>query len=226
MKAIGLLFVLFSIFGCSGKPHVVQPDGEADSPRTSKLHVVSHGWHVGLVIAAEELNLVFPDLKDRFAGAEYYELGWGDAGYYQAQEVTTGVTLQAIVWSQGTVVHVVALPVSPVEYFPRSDVVDTCLTAEESDSLTRYLANSFTQDETGNLIETKRGIYGDSQFYDGQGRYHLLNTSNKWAAKALKSAGMDISPTFKLTADSVMGFVEENRNDCSHTLRNGLHSHR
>ncbi|MDX1599566.1 MAG: TIGR02117 family protein [Marinobacter sp.] len=215
MKTIGLLFVLFAIYGCSGKPHVVKPEVEADNSRASKLYVVSHGWHVGLAIAAEELNPVIPDLKDRFAGAEYYELGWGDAGYYQAREITTAVTLQAIVWSQGAVVHVVALPVSPVEYFPWSDVVDTCLTAEESDSLTRYLANSFTQDESGNLIELKRGIYGDSQFYDGEGRYHLLNTSNKWAAKALKSAGMELSPTFKLTADSVMNFAEENRRDCA-----------
>ncbi|WP_297794916.1 TIGR02117 family protein [uncultured Marinobacter sp.] len=215
MKTIGLLFVLFAIYGCSGKPHVVQPEVEADNSRASKLYVVSHGWHVGLAIAAEELNPVIPDLKERFAGAEYYELGWGDAGYYQAREITTAVTLQAIIWSQGAVVHVVALPVSPVEYFPWSDVVDTCLTAEESDSLTRYLANSFTQDESGNLSELKRGIYGDSQFYDGEGRYHLLNTSNKWAAKALKSAGMELSPTFKLTADSVMDFAEENRRDCA-----------
>lgn len=215
MKAIGLLFVLFAIYGCSGKPHVVQPDVEADSSRTSRLYVVSHGWHVGLAIAAEELNPVIPDLKERFSGAEYYELGWGDAGFYQASEITTGVTLQAILWSQGAVVHVVALPVSPDEYFPGTNVVDTCLNAEETESLTRYLSNSFTEDETGNLVKLKRGIYGDSQFYEGEGRYHLLNTSNKWAAKALKSAGMDILPTFKLTADSVMGFVEENRNDCT-----------
>ncbi|MFL1452853.1 TIGR02117 family protein [Marinobacter sp. GN3S48] len=215
MKAIGLLFVLFAIYGCSGKPHIVEPDVLTDSSRTSRLYVVSHGWHVGLAIAAEELNPVIPDLKERFSGAEYYELGWGDAGFYQASEITTGVTLQAILWSQGAVVHVVALPVSPDEYFPGTNVVDTCLNAEEAESLTRYLSNSLARDAANNLMELKRGIYGDSQFYDGEGRYHLLNTSNKWAAKGLKSAGMDISPTFKLTADSVMGFVEENRKDCS-----------
>lgn len=215
MKAAGLLFVFFAIYGCSGKPHVVEPDAEADSPRTSRLYVVSHGWHVGLAIAAEELNPVIPDVKERFVGAEYYELGWGDEGFYQAREVTTGVTLQAIIWSRGAVVHVVALPGSPTEYFPGSRVVHTCLNAEEAESLAQYLSNSFTRGSASNLIELKRGIYGDSQFYDGEGRYHLLNTSNKWAAKALKSAGMDISPTFKLTADSVMAFVEENRNDCT-----------
>lgn len=215
MKTIGLLVVLFALYGCSGKPHVVEPDTGADSARTIKLYVVSHGWHVGLALADEELSSALPDLKERFSGAEYYELGWGDKGFYQTREITSGVTLQAIVWSPGTVVHVVALPVSPDKFFPASDVVYTCLNAAELDSLKQYLSNSFTQDENGNLVALKRGIYGDSQFYDGEGRYHLLNTSNKWAAKALKSAGMDILPTFKLTADSVMGFVEENRNDCT-----------
>lgn len=215
MKAAGLIFMLFAVFGCSAKPSVVGPEVTADGPRTSKLYVVSHGWHVGIAVAAEELNTVIPELRERFAGAEYYEIGWGDEGFYQAPEITIGVTLRAIVWSRGAVVHVVALPASPAEYFPESRVVHTCLNAEEIESVTQYLANSFTRDGDGSVLELKRGLYGNSQFFDGEGRYHLLNTSNKWAAKALKSAGMDISPTFKLTADSVMGFVKANRKDCT-----------
>lgn len=219
MKAAVLLFALLTISGCSGKPYALESDANAGSARTSKLYVVGHGWHVGLVIAAEELNPTLPDLEERFGEAEYYELGWGDKGFYQAEEITVGVTLQAIVWSRGAVMHVVALPVSPDEYFPGSDVVDTCLNAEEVESLKRYLSNSFSRDGDSNLVVLKHGIYGDSQFYGGEGRYHLFNTSNKWTAKALKSAGMDISPTFKLTADSVMAFVKKNRNACNHVRR-------
>jgi len=218
MKAAGLPFLLLgilAIYGCSGQPQVVQPDARADSSRTSRLYVVSHGWHVGLAIATDVLNPVVPDLRERFFGTDYYELGWGDEGFYQASEKTTGLTLRAIIWSRGTVVHVAGLPVSPTEFFARSDVVQTCLNAEETQSLARYLSSSFARDANGGLVELKQGLYGDGQFYQAEGRYHLLNTSNKWAAKALKSAGMDISATFKLTADSVMAFVEENRKDCT-----------
>jgi len=215
MKAAVLLFVLFALYGCSGKPHVVEPDTGADSSRAIKLYVISHGWHVGLAIAAEELNPAMPQLKERFPGAEYYEFGWGDKGFYQADEITSGVTLQAIIWSPGTVMHVVALPVSPAKFFPGGDVIYTCLNADEAEAAIKYLSNSFTRNPDNSPIELKHGIYGDSQFYEGEGRYHLLNTSNKWAAKGLKSAGMGISPTFKLMADSVMGFVKENRNDCT-----------
>ncbi|MCL7945444.1 TIGR02117 family protein [Marinobacter sp. ATCH36] len=214
MKAAGLFLMLFAVYGCTGKPYAVEPAAEADSAPTQRVYVVGHGWHVGVVVAADELNPSIPGLKERFGEAGYYELGWGDEGFYQASEITAGVTLRAIVWSKGTVMHVVALPVSPDNYFAGSDVVDTCLTAEGADSLIKYLSNSFARDANNNLVELQRGIYGDSQFYKGEGRYHLLNTSNKWTAKALKSAGMEISPTFKLMADSVLAFVEENREAC------------
>ncbi|MEX2475371.1 TIGR02117 family protein [Marinobacter sp.] len=215
MKAAGLLIVFLALYGCSGKPYGIDTNITADSALTNRVYVVSHGWHVGLVIAAEDLNLSIPGLKERFPEAEYYELGWGDEGFYQAREITAGVTLRAIVWSRGTVMHVVALPVSPVEYFAGSEVVDTCLSAEGTDALNRYLSNSFARETANNLVELERGIYGDSQFYRGEGRYHLLNTSNKWVAKALQSAGMEIAPTFRLTAGSVMGHVVENRSDCA-----------
>ncbi|MDX1755740.1 MAG: TIGR02117 family protein [Marinobacter sp.] len=215
MKAIGVLFMLFGLSGCTGLPHAIEPDARAGDARTIRLYVVGHGWHVGLMLAADHLDPMVPQLKDRFHEAAYYELGWGDEAFYQAQEITTGLTLQAIFWSRGAVMHVASIPVSPVEYFPVADVVDTCLTNQEAESLTRYLASGFSRDDAGRLIELKRGLYGDSQFYEGEGRYHLLNTSNKWAAKGLKSAGMEIWPMFNLTADSVMAFVKENRKDCA-----------
>jgi len=56
-----------------------------------------------------------------------------------------------------------------------------------------------------------------------------MNTCNKWTAKGLKSAGMDISPTFKLTADSIMDYLKENRQalatgSTEHTNATPLHS--
>ena len=34
-----------------------------------------------------------------------------------------------------------------------------------------------------------------------------MNMCNRWTAKGLKSIGMDISPTLKLTAGSVMNYL-------------------
>ena len=38
-----------------------------------------------------------------------------------------------------------------------------------------------------------------------------MNTCNRWTAKGLKSIGMDISPTLKLTAGSVMNYLTKSK---------------
>jgi len=54
-------------------------------------------------------------------------------------------------------------------------------------------------------MNSKR-LYDDSQFY-AERRLFLMNTCNKWTAKGLKSAGMDIGTTFTLTAGGVMDYL-------------------
>ncbi|UMX61346.1 DUF2459 domain-containing protein [Escherichia coli] len=35
-----------------------------------------------------QTNRVLPQLDARFAQPKWYEIGWGDKGFYQAQEIT------------------------------------------------------------------------------------------------------------------------------------------
>ncbi|MDR2188213.1 MAG: TIGR02117 family protein [Azonexus sp.] len=202
------------VAACSGKPYVVEPAVSGEATRSTTVYVVSHGWHTGLVIPSEHMNAKIPELKQRFKEAAYYEIGWGDKGFYQATEITTGLALQAMFWSTGAILHVVAVPSNPREYFTGSKVVETCLTTSETVSLSTFIGNSFTRDAEGHIIRLGQGIYGDSQFYHGEGRYDMLNTCNNWTAKGLRSAGLNISPAWKFTAGSVMRSVEANRNSC------------
>ena len=216
MRLADIVLLALAITACSGKPYVVEPALESsDVIRSYPLYVVSHGWHTGLIIPASYLNQTIPDLKERFGDTAYYEIGWGDKGFYQAQEVTTGLTLQAMFWSEGAIMHVVAVPDSPSKYFGQSKVVSTCLTNEQISALSTFVSNSFARDSQGHLVRLKQGIYGNSQFYDGKGRYYLLNTCNKWTAKGLLSAGVDISPSLSLTADSVMSAIQAHRHQCT-----------
>ncbi len=105
-------------------------------------------------------------------------------------------------------------------YFSNSEVEKLHLSDAEFSSLISFIANSFYKDSTGNVRTLKSGIYGDSQFYKGVGDYYLMNTCNKWTAKGLKSVGMNISPTFKLTASSVMSYLAKG----SSTLKNKYRS--
>ena len=199
--------IICIIVGCSEKPYIFSYTEEFGGSGRNKVYVVSHGWHTGFVIPAPEIQKVMPELKQRFRNTPYIEFGWGDKGFYQAKETTSGLTLRAIFWPTESVVHSVAVPQKVEEYFSNSEVAKLCLNDGELSALIGFISSSFYRDKSGNLLELQKGIYGDSKFYSGVGDFYLMNTCNRWTAKGLKSIGMDISPTLKLTAGSVMNYL-------------------
>ncbi len=66
------------------------------------------------------------------------------------------------------------------------------------DALARFIANSFHRDGEAKAVALQKGLYGDAQFYRGVGKFYLMNTCNKWTAKGLQSAGVDIIPTARI----------------------------
>ncbi len=207
MKGIFLIAISFLLSACFSKSYAVKPLNETDAVRGEKIYVVNHGWHTGFVVPARQIQDQLPELKKRFGDTPYIEFGWGDRAFYQAEEITTGLVLKALLWPTESVIHAVAVPEKANEYFLNSAVIKLCLSAAEYSSLISYISNSFLKDENGEILQLQDGIYGDSQFYTAVGHFNLINTCNKWTAKGLQSAGMDISPSFKLTAGSVMNFV-------------------
>ena len=206
MKNVILLIIII-LAGCSAKPDIVSYAEEFEGSGQNEVYVVSNGWHTSFVIPAPETHEVIPELEQRFVDNPYIEFGWGDKGFYQAKETTLGLTLRAIFWPTESVVHSVAVPQKVEEYFSNSEVAKLCLSDGELSALIGFISSSFYRDKSGNLLELQKGIYGDSQFYSGVGDFYLMNTCNRWTAKGLKSIGMDISPTLKLTAGSVINYI-------------------
>ena len=209
MKLLFITIVWGVLSGCSTQSYVVKQPVEYDNSTASEIYVVSHGWHTGFVIPSGDIYSEIPELEARFGDIRYIEFGWGDKGFYQAKEITSGLTLRAIFWPTESVVHAVAVPSRVYESFPNSEIERVYLNRSDLDSLVSFISSSIYKDESGKVLELKSGIYNDSQFYKGIGHYHLMNTCNKWTAKGLKSAGMNISPTFKLTAGSIMKFLRQ-----------------
>ncbi|MEX1058184.1 MAG: DUF2459 domain-containing protein [Natronospirillum sp.] len=51
------------------------------------VQIIAHGWHTGVLIAAEAVRagpLGF--VPEVLGNADYYEFGWGDEQYYQEGE--------------------------------------------------------------------------------------------------------------------------------------------
>jgi len=217
MRITFLLLLILGLYGCATKPYAIANQSLISTVGNNDVYVVSHGWHTGIVVPANVIQEQLPLLKDRFADVGYLEFGWGDKGFYQAEEITSGLTVRAVFWPTESVMHVAAVPMSPADYFPDSQVKKLCLSDDALSSLNQFIASSFyrASDSVGDsmgdgaLSVLKNGIYGNSQFYKGVGNYYLMSTCNMWTAKGLRSAGIDISPTFKWTADSVMNQLDE-----------------
>lgn len=212
MKKLIPGFIFFILLaGCSAKPYVIDSPVDYTASGNLDIYVISHGWHTGIIIPAIKIQQLIPELEQRFGEIAYLEFGWGDKGFYQAQEITSGLTLRAVFWPTESVMHVAAVPYMPQDYFPESKLEMLCLTADELSLLGRFIANSFYRDQQGKLVLLKNGLYGNSQFYKAEGDYYLMNTCNKWTAKALKSTGMDIWPAFKLSAGSIMDYLASHK---------------
>jgi uncharacterized protein (TIGR02117 family) len=207
MKTLAAFTCLLFLSACSDKPNVIQHPEKYRSAGNHQVYVVSHGWHTGFVIPSKKVYEAIPALQDRFGLSINIEFGWGDKKFYQAEKITTGLVIRAILWPTETVVHAVAVPENVNGYFSNSEVERLCLNDSEITSLVAYISNSFSKNNLAEIESVSEGIYGDSQFYKGAGSYHMFNTCNEWTAKGLKSLGMDILPTTKLTADSVMGYL-------------------
>jgi uncharacterized protein (TIGR02117 family) len=219
MKILFLSVTILMITACSSLPLAVQQKENYTASGPNAVYVVNHGWHTGFVIPSVPIHKVIPEIRQRFPDVPFIEIGWGDKGFYQASEITSGLTIQAIFWPTESVIHSVAVPYDVNKYFPHSEIEKLCLTDSELKTLITFISDSFAKDNNGNVYPLKKGLYGDSQFYKGSGDYYLMNTCNKWTAKGLLSAGMDISPTFKLTAGSIMNYLRAapSQSDENHT---------
>ncbi len=208
MRIVAISVILIITGACSAKPFIVK---SATIPVSSaqEVYVVNHGWHTGFVVPADIITKQLPRLHKRFKDVPFIEFGWGDKGFYQAEEITSGLTLQAIFWPTESVIHTVAITESVEKYFPHSQIEVLCLQSRQYSKLIGFIENSFSKNNHGNILPLKSGIYGNSQFYKGTGDYYLMNTCNKWTAKGLSSAEMNISTTFKLTAGSIMDYLSE-----------------
>ena len=208
LTLLALLAVLaLGTTGCLGpKKNLFPPAAEA--PRKT-IHVVSHGWHTGVIVSRADIPTnVWPAQRD-FAEFESIEVGWGDDGFYRADEITTGITLKALFWPTPSVLHVVGFNGLPEREFPQSKVIRVELSEEGFVKLCARMDDEFTKTARGQTIPLGPGLYGESEFYRANQNYYFPKTCNWWTARTLRAAGCPITPLRSVTAGSVMRQVKK-----------------
>ena len=169
---------------------------DPQAPGGAPVWVFDHGWHAGVVLLREDLAAhagpVGRGWLADFPQAAWLEVGWGDRGfYYEAggvEDITGPLAAKALLWPTDSVLHVATGQGEPDRVFHRSTPAHFRLAPQ---ALARLVAAL----EAGSAGTTPLGpgLYGDSLFYPGQGRYHLLRTCNDWVAGALRAAGIGVS---------------------------------
>jgi uncharacterized protein (TIGR02117 family) len=179
----------------------------ANTAPAGAIHVVSHGWHAGIVVRRADIpSEVWPEKRD-FPDAEYLEVGWGDRDYYRARNPGWGALLKAGLWPTASVLHVAGFRGPATQYFPDSRVLTLPVARDGLARLIAFIDAAHDRPDRTPLASLGPGLYGNSRFYPARGRFHLFNTCNRWTARALRAAGIDISEV--LTADGLFAELEQ-----------------
>ena len=202
MIRIWLLFLAVSCSACAESVRS-RPAPSEDEPRKT-IYLVSHGWHAGIVLPRTDIPDSIWRVSMDFSDADYLEVGWGDSEYYQTPEPDIGLILKAALLPTDSVLHIVGFSGAVPVYFPYSEIIRIELPAAGFEHLVRTIAASFARDETGRVKSFGPGLYGNSRFYLSGERYHLSNTCNVWTARALRSAGLAITPARAIRVESLM----------------------
>jgi len=195
-----IAWIFLWLTACAGPIRELYPPLPTQSTKT--IYIVSNGWHTGIVIRRSEVPLGrWPQLADFPKEDKYIEVGWGDAGFYQAKQITTRITLKAIFLPTPSVLHVVGFTDSPYESLAGNEILKIQLSGPGFVRLIQFIQDTYAHDAQGQIGP---GLYGDSHFYHAKGSYHMFNTCNHWTALALRVAGYPITPFYAFTAGNVV----------------------
>ena len=173
-------------------------------PEVEPIYLVSHGWHVGLVIRRTDATAAHWPEQEDFPDATFLEVGWGDRDYYQDPDPGVGKLLKAGLWPTKSVLHIVGFSRRVTAYFPRSEIIRIDVPEAGVDALAAYIHDAYARDDEGRPLALGPGLYGESRFYAGRQRYHVFKNCNTWAARALRAAGVRVRPAEILTADDLL----------------------
>ena len=179
-----------------------QPEHRPETSETGiTIHIVSNGWHTGIVLARADIpESAVPEVRD-FPQADFFEFSWGDARYFPAPEKGLGMIMSALFTPTPAVMHLAGLPTHPTTTFPTAETVSLQLSPEGFDLLVSFLDETFDRDAGA---QGKPGLYPFSRFYPAKGRFHMFNTCNTWTARGLAAAGVPVKVNGTLQAEALM----------------------
>ncbi len=203
MIQIWTLLLALGCWPCAAPVSETLAPSESEPRKT--IYLVDHGYHTTIVLRRADIpDNIWPKLGN-FPDMEYLEVGWGDMDLYQMPDpIPLEIFLKAALLPTASVLHIVGFNDYVPAYFPYSEIIRIELSSAGFERLSRAIASSFALDRAGNITSLSPGLYGNSHFYLSRETYHLFNTCNVWNARALRTAGLPITPATTVRVEGLM----------------------
>lgn len=169
-----------------------------------EVKVVSHGWHVGLILPVNEQFIEMMPKSMHVSHFSFVEVGWGDRDFYTGLHRGLWGKFKGAFLPTLSVVHVAAFNIDPVRQFDGLEMQTLYITEKGYTQLLSEFLQTFEHDMYGDVIPFKDGLYATALFYNSRRRYFLPRTSNTWIARLLKEAGLPFTPWLSTTSRAVM----------------------
>lgn len=202
-----LLLVALALGACATAADIRSGPLPAPGEPSRAVWIVGHGWHVGLAVRRHDVAPAIWPGAHALGSFAHVEVGWGDGGFYPADRGTLGLALRAAFRSRSSVLHVAAFDGPVAAFFSASPIVELRLTPGGFDDLCRFVAAAYARGADGGALPVRPGLYGASRFYLARERYHVLDNSNNWVARALRAGGVPVVPALSLYAGTVLAQI-------------------
>lgn len=207
-QGLAVLGIAACLVACGSNAPPRPPAPVDGGPADKVVHVVSNGWHTGLIVAREDVPPGrVPEAAD-MPGARYLEFGWGDREYYPSPQPTIGMALDAVMTPSPAVLHLAGRDAPPQESPPDIEVLAVPLTTTGLERLIARVDEAFDRPAGGRAASVAPGLYRDSRFYPAHGEFYLFNTCNTWIADKLAAGGVRLRAGV-ITADDLMQRLRE-----------------
>lgn len=192
--------VLFLLSGCAASPSSCKPlAGEAGT-----VTVISRGWHTAIGIPASALRGPLARFRGVYPGARTVMFGYGKR---------TFLTARADQWNEyligpfpgPAVIETAGLSTDPQAAYGPEDSIALAVSPEGMDALSALIWNDLAEDASGAPQLVAPGAFPGSLLYAAASTYSFANTCNAWAARALRAAGLPISPAGVVLSGQLMG---------------------
>ena len=208
MVKVCKLIIALMLLGCTSANEYTGRDS-AGELYPHKIYVINQGWHTGIVLKVNEVNIAdMPEIIE-FRGNEYIDIGWGDEAYYRIPGFDIKLAARALLSPTSSTLKIRTLNI-PVETYYKTYryCIEYHLTEDEFKELCRYISNTFlkSRDRRPVVLENRQNII---YFYKAVGDYHLFNTCNTWVAGALEEAGFPVNSTMVVSASNLFNEISD-----------------